>query len=787
MFKNYLKIALRNIRRHKGYAAINIAGLAVGMACTLLILLWVQDELGFDRFHVNADRIYRIVQNIKFSDHSTRWAISQGPLGPSLQKDIPEIESAVRFTQRTMQLQVGEKRFEDWVTLADGSVFTVFTFPLVKGEAKTALDDPHTMVLSEDLAKKIFPGEDPLGKTVRVDGRADFRVTGVMKDVPSNSSLRFGILVPFIYGRELNYTVDSWGNSSFSTWVLLRKGVSLEGVLPKVSGHLKGKPTLEKDAKLDLQPLMAVHLHPGLEFETIPQGDIQYVRIFSLVAFFILLIACINFMNLTTARSANRAKEVGLRKVSGAQRSHLIRQFYGETLLLTVVALGLALVIVKALLSPFNKLAAKTLTFGIFGDFWMLAGLIGLVLLTGIVAGSYPAVFLSTFQPVKVLKGALSAGSRGKGFRRLLVVFQFSLTILLLVYTGFVGRQLNFMRNYKLGYDKERVIYMGMKRDMRIRFDALKGELLRDPNVLGVAAGSNPPTYGIWFSNSLWKWEGQDPNQETLMRAAYADEDYFKVLGMEISRGRAFVKEPDPEKAPVFVVNEEAARIMGLKEPVGQWLANGRNFKGTIVGVVKDYHFTPLRGKIDPLILIYYPPQCRTLFIKLGGQNVRRTLDDIGAIWKKFAPDSEFRFQFLDEALDSLYRSEERTGTIFRYFALLAVIVSCLGLFGLASFMAEQRTKEIGIRKVLGASIPGIVVLFSKEFTKWVIAANLFAWPAAYFAVGKWLQGYAYRIKIGAVPFLTAAALSTFIALLTVSYHSLRSARSHPADAIRYE
>jgi len=787
MLKNYLKIALRNIRRHKGYAAINIAGLAVGMACTLLILLWVQDETSFDRFHVNADRICRVVQNIKFSDHSTRWAITQGPLGPSLQKDIPEIESAVRFTRRTMQIQVGEKKFEDWVTLIDGSVFSIFSFPLIRGEATTALEDPHTMVLSEDLAKAYFAGEDPLGKTVRVDGRADFRITGVMKNVPANSSFQFRILVPFIYGRELNYTVDNWGNSSFSTWVLLRKGVSMESAVAKISGFLKGKPTLEKDARLDLQPLKAVHLHPGLEFEGLPQGDIRYVRIFSLIAFFILLIACINFMNLTTARSANRAREVGLRKVSGAQRSHLIRQFYGETLLLTAVALGLALLIVRVLLPPFNKLAAKTLTFGLFGDFWMLARLAGLVLLTGIVAGSYPALFLSTFQPAKVLKGALAAGSRGKSFRRLLVVFQFSLTILLMVCTSFVSRQLHFMRNYKLGYDKEHVIYAGMNRDMRIRFDALKGELLRLPYVAGVTAAGSPLTSGYWFSNSLWKWEGKNPNDEILIRADYVDEDYFKVLGMEISQGRAFVNEPDPEGSPALIINEEAARVMGMKEPVGQWLAGGRDFKGTIVGVVKNYHFTPLRGKIDPLILFYYPPQCRTLFVKLSGQNIPRTIDEIGAVWKKFAPDREFRFLFLDEALDSLYWSEERTGTIFRYFAFLAVIVSCLGLFGLASFMAEQRTKEIGIRKVLGATIPTIVVLFTKDFTKWVLAANLLAWPAAYFAVGKWLQGYAYRIGIGAGPFLTAAALSTLIALLTVSFHSFRSARSDPAEAIRYE
>ena len=787
MFKNYLKVAFRNLRKHKGYSAINITGLAVGMACTLLILLWVQDEMSFDRFHVNADRIFRVVQNINFSDHSTTWAITQGPLGPSLEKEIPEIEAAVRVTRQTMRVRIGDKQFEETGVLADGSIFSVFTFPLFKGEAVTAFADPHSMVLSEDMARKFFPGEDPIGRTVQLFGQTDFRVTAVMQNLPANSSLRFGIAVPFIYGRELNYSVDRWGNSQFMTWVQLRKGVSRESVLPKVSSHLKGKPTLEKDARLDLQPLKAIHLRSRIEFEWLPQGDITSVRIFSMVAFFILLIACINFMSLTTARSANRAKEVGLRKVSGAHRSQLILQFFGESLLLTAVAVGFSLVLVKVLLPPFNTLAAKTMSFELFKNAGLLAGLTGLIFLTGIIAGSYPALFLSTFQPTKVLKGAAAAGSRGKGFRRVLVVFQFSLTILLLVCTTFVSRQLHFMRNFDLGYDKEHVVFAAIPNEMRGQFDAFKGELLRNANIQGVAAGSNPPVYGYQFSNSLWDWEGRNSSQEILIRGAYAEEDYFKVLGLEITQGRAFGREPDFEKTPAYIINEEAARIMAMKEPVGKLLSCGDIPKGPIVGVVKDFYFMPLRGKIDPLILIYNPRRSQVMFIKISGSDIPRTIENIGKTWKSFAPNREFRFRFLDEALDALYRAEERTGTIFRCFSALAVLISCLGLFGLASFMAEQRTREIGIRKVLGASISGLVGLFSKEFTIWVLTANLLAWPVAYFAVLKWLQGYAVRIKVGAGPFLSAAVLSTLIALLTVSYHSFRSARANPAEAIRYE
>ncbi len=785
MFKNYLKVAFRNIRRHKGHAFINIAGMAVGIACCLLILLWVQDEMSFDRFNKNADDIYRVLQDIRFSDHETTWAISQGPLGPSLEKDFPEILRSVRITWRGMQLRTGDNRFDETVGMADGSIFEMFTFPLIAGEVSSALSDPRSIVLSEEMVRKYFPGEDPLGRVIHADDKFDFIVTGVMKNIPRNSHLRFDFLVPFVFGRELNYTVDRWDNSQFRTYVQLQPGVPAPVVIAKISRYLDDKPTIEKDARLTLQPLKRVYLHSRYEFD-MALGDIRYVRIFSLVAFFILLIACINFMNLSTARSVNRAREVGMRKVSGANRGNIVGQFYGESILLTGIALVLGLGLTYGLLRPFNHLAAKELSLSVLGDPRTLLGLAAIAGLTGIVAGSYPALFLSSFEPARVLKGS-SSGSKGAAFRKILVVIQFSLSVLLIISTIFVSRQLRFMRDYKLGYDKEHLIAMRLRGDMQQKFDAIKTELLRNPDITGVTACANIPTYGYMFSNSLWKWEGQDPDEEILMRGLTVSEDYFEVFGMEILQGRSFRREPDPEKNPVFIINEEAAKAMGMKEPVGQWLSGSGMPQGTIVGLVKNYNFTPLRQKIDPLIIIYHPPSARIMTAKLTGKNMPKTIAAIEEVWKKFASDFPFRYRFLDEALDELYRSEQRTGTIFRAFSLLAIVVSCLGLFGLSSFLAERRTREVGIRKVLGASTAGLVALFSKDFLKWVAVSNLIAWPLAYVAARKWLEGYAYRISIGVSPFLAAGALAILIALATVSFHSFRAARTNPAEAIRYE
>ena len=786
MFKSNLKIALRNLGRHKAHSVINIAGLAVGIACSLLIFLWVRDELSVNRFHLNGADIYRVVQDIKFTGRELTVAVTQGPLGPSLRNDIPEIDDVVRLTRIDLKLRAQNKPFVESVGLADASIFTMFSFPLLKGDPAAALADPRSIVLSETMARKYFPGEDPIGRTLQAEGSIDFRVTGVMKNFPRNSSLRFDFLIPFVFGRELGFSLDQWDDSRYTTFVQLRKGVPVGPVIAKISDHLKGKPTIEKDARLDLQPLSRIYLYPGLQAEQFPQGDIRNVRIFSWIAFLILLIACVNFMNLTTARSANRAKEVGLRKVFGAHRGQLVRQFYSECLILTGTALLLAVIGAVLILPSFNKLAAKEIPIGFLGHPGTLAGLAGLALLTGFFAGSYPALFLSKFRPSKVLRGPFSTGSRGRALRKVLVIFQFSVTILLLIGTLFIRGQLDFMRNFKTGYDKDQTVTLRMGEETRSKFEAIREELLRDPDILGVAAAANNPTRGYFYSNTLWKWAGQNPREETLLRGTCADVGFFDLLGIEILRGRDFVRSENLEDTQ-WIINEEAARVMGFSDPIGQTLTQGEDVTGTIVGVVKNYNFTVLREKIDPLVIGYYPPLSSILFAKIRPGKTADALRSIETVWKKFAPLDEFRYRFLNEDVDALYRSEERIGAILRAFSILAVVVSCLGLLGLASFMAEQRTREIGIRKVLGASTVGVVALFSREFAVWVIAANAIAWPAAYYFVQKWLQGYAYRITLGPGPFLFSAGLALLIALATVSFHLLRAARANPAKTLKYE
>ena len=786
MLRHTTIITLRNIRRNKISSFINIAGLAAGLASAALIFLWVRDERSVDGFHANGNEIHRVVQEVRFSGREMTVAVTPGALGPSLRMAVPEIVNTARLRRIEMNLEAGDRRFAETLGMADGSFLEMFSFPLIQGDPASVLAVPRSIVLSEDMARKYFPGEDPVGKILRAEERFDFRVTGIMKNAPRNSILRHDFLVPFDFGRELDLPVDQWDDSRFTTFVQLAKGAPPDDAAAKISGYLKDKPTAEKDTRLNLQPLRAIYLHPGLAGEQFPQGDIRTVRIFTLAAFFILLIACVNFMNLTTARSAHRAKEVGIRKISGATRGQLVRQFYAECLILTAVSMAVAVVLAGTLLPPFNTLAAKELSFDLFGYSWTPAGLAALVLLTGLLAGSYPALFLSKFQPSRVLKGTLSLGSRGRTFRRILFVFQFSLAILLLVCTLFIRNQLDFMRNFKTGYDKEQVLTVRMGEKMRAQFGAVREELLRHPGILGVAAASNLPTRGYMYSNTLWVWPGKNPREEILMRGTCADVGYFDLLGLDIIRGRDFIKAADPDTDVQWIINEEAARIMGFEDPVGQPLSQA-DFKGTIVGVVKNYHFTALREKIDPLVTGYHPGLSQVLFAKLRPGKIPEAVRAVESVWKKFAPRDEFRYRFLNDAADALYRSEERIGAVLKAFTILAVFVSCLGLFGLASFLAEQRTKEIGIRKVLGASTADVVFLFSREFAIGVAAANAIAWPAAYYFVQKWLRGYAYRIAVGPAPFLFAAVLALAVALMTVSIRFIRAARTRPVKALRHE
>jgi predicted permease len=785
MIKNYLKTAFRNILKHKGFSIINITGLAIGMACTLLILLWVQDELSYDRFHKKGKDIYRVIQDITFTDHRTTWAITQGPLGPSLKKDFPEICNSTRITGRRFRLKFSEQTFDEIVLMADASIFEMFDFPLLKGDPTKVLSDPNAIVLTKKMAKKYFGEQNPLGKTITADNKHDFLVTGIVEECPKNSHIEFDFIIPFVFGRKLKYSVDRWNNSQFRTYVQLKKGTSAQDVIPKISNYLKEKPTIEKDAKLNLQALFRIHLYSDYEFDS-AHGDITYVLIFSMVAFSILLIACFNFMNLTTARSGNRAREIGMRKVVGANKHNIIKQFFGESILLTCIGMIIALILVKLLLPVFNDLASKELSLELPGSVSILLGLLLITLLTGIISGSYPALYLSSFQPVKVLRGSSHSSVKGSRFRKILVVIQFSLTIILIICTTAVYKQLSFIGNKKLGYNREHMIFLGMRGELRKKFDAVKPELLKNPNILDITASSNVPTYGYSFSNSLWKWEGQNPDEELLMRAVFIDENYFKTFGIDIVEGRSFSKKFTTDEKEAIMVNEAAIKAMRLKSPLGKSLSIGDNhFK--IIGVAKNYHFRSLHQKIDPLILIYSPQRSRVLFARLKSDKISQSIEHISQVWGTFAPGYPFKYYFLDESLDRLYRSDRRVGTILKYFSILAIIISCLGLFGLASFLAEQRTREIGIRKVLGASQPGIIILLSKEFAKWVLLANLVAWPLAYITMTSWLKNFAYQTNLGTLIFFLSALGALLIALLTVSYQAIRAANTNPVDALKHE
>jgi len=785
MLKNYLTVTVRNIFRNKGYSFINITGLATGLACCTLILLWVQDELSYDRFHENIDDIYRVVQDITFSDHSTTWGITQGPLGPSLEQDFPEIVLAARFKFDRERIKIGDQKFSELGAYADQSFLGIFTYPFVHGDKSTALLEPDAVVLSETLAEKLFGAENPVGKTLVFNEQYEKRVTGVFKDVPHNSTLQFEFLGQLEFTREYGYTVDSWGNSTFSTFVLLPHGLSREDVAGKISGHLLDKPTLEKNALLNLQPYKDIYLKSGLDYDFGGLGDMQYVYIFSIIAIFILLIACINFMNLATARSGSRAKEIGVRKVSGACRMHIISQFFGESAIMSFIAMAMGAALVVAFINPFNELAGKQLTFNPFINMELGAGLLLIAILTAVLSGSYPALFLSSFEPVKVLKGAATV-TRGAMFRKALVITQFAITITLVVCTAVVYFQLDYLRNKKLGYKKDNMLYVSMTPQITQDYNTIREELLRNPNIQKVTAMSNLPTSGFWFSNSRWEWEGMEPGTELLIRGVYVDIDYVDAFDMEIVDGRAFSKDMATDTIKSFIVNETAVKAMGIEKPVGKLLGRG-DLMVPIIGVVKDYNYRSLRSPVEPLVLIPTKSYLTTMCMSVSMENVAETVSYVEGIWKQFEPERAFSYGFLDERLDAMYRSEERIGTIFRYFSVLAILISCLGLFGLASFLAEQRTKEIGIRKVLGASVPGIIVLLSKEFSKWVLIANVIAWPAAWYFMNRWLEDFAYRTDFGLTVFVLSGLLAFFISILTVSYQTIRAARSNPVDSLKYE
>jgi len=790
MIGNYIKIALRNIKRHKGYSFITILGLAIGITCCTLMLLWIQDELSYDGFHENLSELYRVIYDKQIGEQITHDARGPNASGPALKEEYPEIINFTRYRGGVTGwlFQYGDKRFtNNALAVADPSFFEMLTFPFIQGDPVTALQDRYSVVITENMVIKFFGDEDPMNKVIKIDG-TDFKVTGVIENIPHNSHLQFDYIFPIEnMGDWWSDPLDSWiRDFRFFTFIQLEKGHDWKEVSQKIADTAKKHHAETRTLKMDLQPFKDIYLKSNYRLDGGNLGNMIYVYIFSLSALCILLIACINFMNLSTARSANRAKEIGIRKVVGAHRKEIVKQFFGESIILSFIALFFAIMLVYLFLPVFNTLAGKQLVMDFSSDWKTVTGLVGLTLLTGIIAGSYPSLYLSSFIPVKVLKESMTAVTSNRSIlRKILVVAQFAIAISLIVVTIVIFNQLNFIKNKDLGFQKDHLIMLDAFGEFGRNYETAKNELLLNPDIISMTK-SLPPT-GFFGLNSNMReidWEGKNPDQNIVILRYRIDYDYLNTFNMKMADGRFFSRQFSSDTSN-YIINESAVKEMGIKNPVGKRFSyDGR--EGKIIGVIKDYHQSSLRSKILPQLL-YVGGRSFTISVKINSANVQQTIKYLESKWKKFVPEYPFSYQFLDEKIDSFYSSERRIGTIFRYFTFLAIFISCLGLFGLASFMAEQRTKEIGIRKVLGASISGIVYMLSREFTKWIVIANIIAWPASYYLMDKWLRNFEYRSSIGLWIFIFSAALSLIIALITVSYQTLKAARSNPVKSLKYE
>ncbi len=791
MLKNYLIVALRNLLRNKAFSIINVVGLAIGLACSILIFLWVQDEMSYDRFHSDEERLCRIVQDIVFEDKVT-WAISQGPLGPSLVEDFPEIVAFNRVTWMYGHFYKDENQHRLLGRMVDSSFFDLFSLPLLEGNPSTALVDPHSIVITESTAEEMFGDEDPMGQIINMDKEFDFRISGIMVDPPSNtifSDLRY--LIPFHFADELGYNTGTWGNSGYYTFLKLDAGVRVEDISAKIADYLEDKPTIEEYATLRLQPMHEVWLHsPGFDFD-MDLGDIRYVYIFSIIAGFILVIACVNFMNLTTARASRRMREISIRKISGADKHQLIIQILLEFLMLVLLATVLAVIMVELIRPYFNQLSGKDLKME-YSSALFLGNILGIIIVSVLLSGIYPSLVISGFSPLSILRGNRIAGGRSSLFRKILVVFQFSISVILIAATLVVQRQYEYLRSKDLGYDRENLISIPKWEGFYDHYPAVRQRLLEHPSVIGVTSVARSLTQTYSYSNSLWSWEGKGDDEEILIRAAFVDYDYFKTLGLKILEGRSFSRDHASDTVSSVVINETAARIMGMTDPVGQMLITSEaNY--IIIGVVMDYHYRSLHSKIEPLVIMLRPNFCRYLIARISpsdeekNTNTKQTLEYIDELWKEYVKDSEFTYRFADDIIDREYYSEKRIQKISRSFSCLAIIVSCLGLFGLSLFTVETRTKEIGIRKVNGASKMKVMLLLTTDYTKWVMLSFLIAFPVSWLIMSKWLQSFPYHISLTPGVFILAGLLALIISWLTVLYQAWSTSAKNPVESLRYE
>ena len=793
MLKNYFKIAWRNLTANKSFSLINILGLAIGIACCLLIVLWVTDELSYDTWNEKADRIYRVAPEI----NSEGYAVSPAPLAEALKEDFPEVETVVRFRYYGSSLVKNDiQNFnEPNIIYCDSTLFDVFSLQMIKGNPKKALSNPNSVVINETTSRKYFPNESPLGKTLTFDDKNEYNVTGVIKDMPDNSHFNYNFFVSLMGQEEASK--GHWDGNNFKTYYVLREGVDRFAFEPKVFPHIAEKylsPQAVNFIKYHFQPLLDIHLTSDLigEHAYASNGSMQYVWIFSSIALFILLIACINFMNLSTARSSIRAKEIGVRKVLGSMRRNLVNQFLVESILLAFVAFFIGILIAHLTIPFYNNLTDKQLAIPHDNPFfWGVSGLA--ILIVGILAGSYPAFYLSGFQPIKTLSGKLLEKRGNLNLRNGLVIFQFSIAVVLIICTLVINHQINFIQNKKLGFEKDQVLILDNVYVLGDKADVLKKELLKHPQISKTTMSGFLPIPS-WRKDATICTTQQFSRDDCMQIQMWSiDEDYIPTLGMELVAGRNFSPEMTTDSNAV-IINETAAKKLGFENPIGQHLygSNKRISNGqirpmqTIIGVVKDFHFTSLRYNIDALSF-WLNPLPSNIVLQVNTSSLPDLLANIERQWKTIAPGQPFAYRFMDESFDDLYRSEERMNKLFTIFSSLSIFIACLGLFGLVAFATERRTKEIGIRKILGASTTNLVALLSKDFLKLVLIALIIAIPLAWFLMNNWLQDFAYATSLDWWIFIGTGLAVILIAFLTVSFQSVKAAIRNPVDTLRSE
>ncbi len=792
-----LRITFRRLFREKLHSFLNIFGLAIGVASVLLIALFIQDELSYDRFHTNLDRIYRVTTGMRGDGQPTN-ANGQIATGPTLARVYPQIETFVRFRKfgwnESRVVAYNDRRFyEKRFVLADSTVFRVFSFKLIQGNPATALDAPRSVVLTESSARKYFGTESPLGKSISVDMNNDgnfvrFAVTGIVEDLPEQSSIQFDFLGSLSSQTD---TFFPWSLESIFTFVLLHEGTDVLEITSTLPGFISRQRGRETSASIHLQPLRDVRLFSPYHGQMEPPGDISTIIIFGSVGLFILLIACINFVNLATARSMRRAREVGMRKVLGAHRRQLLRHFVGESAVVTVLSVVLGVILTEFMLPGFNALAEKHLSLAVLASAGGAGFLLALTLLIALAASAYPASILASFSPLTVMR---YGGARGKGggaaVRKTLVILQFTLSAVLLISTAVAYQQLRLIRTMNLGFDRDQILVLPLNDEIRNKQETVRNELTRDPRVLSVSLSEQVP--GRAGNGSGFIMEGME--ERTGAHRLFVDRDYLKTYRIELLAGRDFSTSQFRDADEAFLVNESLLKSEGVTDPVD---ALGRSFsmfyggaekKGRIIGVVKDFHIQSLHDNIEELFLTMMPvSNMNFVSIRIAPGHLGATLSHIRSVWENDAPAYPFDYYFVDDDFDRIHRADERTGEVFAVFAVLALVAACLGLFGLASYAAAQRTKEVGIRKVLGASVPGVVSLLAREFTVMVGTAILFSWPIAYLGMSRWLESFAYRTEIAWWLFPAAGSFVLLIALLTVGIQGIRAATANPVDALRYE